>query len=532
MSSSTIRTRHASAAAIVALAVSALAACGDNDASNNDSSTTTTTTTTVADPATEIPDTPVGVQLRWALDHLASDGQPLTVDEVNQHVSAEFLRDVLPADTVVALFDQTIAERGGIQFERFAFDPRPESAVALVRSGTGELAALYLDVEAKPPHRIETIALDEAPAEPLATSGPHTGLFEVDGRQLFLSCVGDGEPTVVLVGGLTSDWTDVQRPVSDTTRVCSYDKPNVLGSRSEHAPTPRDAAGMADELAALLDAATVPGPYVVVGHSNGGMVAQLFAATHPDQIAGIVLVDSATEDQDRRAAQLVRRQLPPDEAETMIAAMTAMSPRLIDPEQFDHTTSREQLRASRTTAPLPAVPMTVLVHGLPLDNIPPQLAELYEPIWQDMQRQLAAIVPDSTYQIIAGTSHDIHHQRPDIVANAINDVVAATRPTALSACPGENQRHRHHRAQSPITAALHERTKWSIGSGGSDSAAPVEAEPNDGSALGVDTHRKLHDGTERTVAAPGFGGGYTTERACSRSSGSRGPQPSSRSGLY
>ena len=337
---------------------------------------------------------------------------------------------------MVALFDQTIAERGGVQFERFAFDPRPESAVALVRAGTGEQAALYLDVEPQPPHRIETIALDEAPAEPLATSGPHTGLFEVDGRQLFLSCVGHGEPTVVLVGGLTSDWTDVQRPVSDTTRVCSYDKPNVLGSRSEHAPTPRDAAGMADELAALLDTAAVPDPYVVVGHSNGGMVAQLFAATHPDQIAGIVLVDSATEDQDLRAAELVRSQLPPDEAEAMIAAMTAMPPRLIDPEQFDHTISRDQLRASRTTAPLPTVPMTVLVHGLPLDNIPPQLAELYEPIWQDMQRQLAAIVPDSTYQIVAGTSHDIHHERPDIVADTIIDIVAAaTQPGTATSDP-------------------------------------------------------------------------------------------------
>jgi len=60
--------------------------------------------------------------------------------------------------------------------------------------------------------------------------------------------------------------------------------------------------------------------------------------------------------------------------------------------------------------------MTVLIHGLPLDNIPPQLAELYEPIWHDMKRQLAAIVPDSTYQIVAGTGHDIRHQRPDIVA--------------------------------------------------------------------------------------------------------------------
>src|SRR5215218_1973256 len=154
--------------------------------------------------------------------------------------------------------------------------PRPHSAVALVRAGTGEPAALYLDVQAKPPHRIETIALDQAPAEPLATSGPYTGSFEVNGRQLFLTCVGHGEPTVVLVGGLTSDWTDVQRPVSDTTRVCSYDKPNVLGSRSDHVPTPRDAAGMADELAALLHTATVPAPYVVVGHSDGGMVAQLF----------------------------------------------------------------------------------------------------------------------------------------------------------------------------------------------------------------------------------------------------------------
>ena len=105
MPNPTIRPRHASAAALVALAVTALAACGDNDATSNEPSTTTTTTTTVADPATEIPDTPVGEQLRWALDHLASDAQPLTVDEVKEHVSAEFLRDVFPADTVVALLD-------------------------------------------------------------------------------------------------------------------------------------------------------------------------------------------------------------------------------------------------------------------------------------------------------------------------------------------------------------------------------------------------------------------------------------------
>ena len=423
----TTTTRRCSllAASLVALTLTvALAACG-NDGDSSDSSNPTSTA--IAHPEATIPDTPVGEQLRWALDHLAPDGQPPTVDEINEHLSAEFLRDVMPAETVIALFEQTVAERGGVDFERFAFTPRPEAAVAVFRAGSGEEAALFLEVEAQPPHRIEAIAIDEAPAEPLATAGAHSGLFEVDGRQLFLSCVGQGEPTVVLVGGLTSDWTEVQQAASATTRVCSYDKPNVLGSRSEHAPTPRDSAGMADELAALLDAAAVPDPYVIVGHSDGGMVAQLFAAVHPDQIAAIVLVDSAHEDQDLRAAELARSQLPAEEAEALIAGMTATLPRLVDPEQLDYALSREQLRASRTTSPLPAVPMAVLVHGLPLEDVPPQLAELYEPIWQQMQREVAALVPGASYQVVADATHDIHGDRPDVVANTIIDILAAAR---------------------------------------------------------------------------------------------------------
>jgi pimeloyl-ACP methyl ester carboxylesterase len=159
------------------------------------------------------------------------------------------------------------------------------------------------------------------------------------------------------------------------------------------------------------------------------MVSQLYGGSHPDQIAGLVLIDSATEDQDVRAADLARRQLPPDQAEKVIVGMTTMPPRLVDPERFDHTKSRNQLRASRTQAPLPAVPMAVLVHGLPLDNIPPELAEQYEPIWQNMQQQLAAIVPGSTYHVVPGTTHDIHKDRPDVVADTINQIVAAARHT-------------------------------------------------------------------------------------------------------
>ena len=417
------RRLRAMAASLATLAtLSALAACNGDNTGGSDA-----TATTIAPSASAIPSTPVGDQLRWALDHLAPGARAPSLEDVKDHVSAEFLRYMVPAEALVDVFQDTVDDRGGVRFERFAFEPRADAAVALVRTGRGEKAALFVEVAPRAPHRIEAIALDERPAEPLSTSGPHSGLFDIDGRQIFLSCTGEGGPTVVLVGGLSSDWTKVQEPASATTRVCSYDKPNVVGSRSEPAPTPRDATGMAAELAALLDAAAVPAPYVVVGHSNGGMVAQLFAGAHPDQIAGIVLVDSAHEDQDRRAAELIRRELPPNQAEALIAGMTTMPPRVLDPEQFDHPKSRAQLRASRMTSPLPAVPMAVLVHGRPLDNIPPELAELYEPIWQQMQRDVAALVPGATYQIVAGSGHDIHQERPDVVAGTILDVVAAAR---------------------------------------------------------------------------------------------------------
>lgn len=74
-----------------------------------------------------------------------------------------------------------------------------------------------------------------------------------------------------------------------------------------------------------------------------------------------------------------------------------------------------------------AVPMAVLVHGLPLEEIPPQLAELYEPMWQEMQREVTALVPGASYQVVPDTSHDIHDDRPDVVANTIIEVVIAAR---------------------------------------------------------------------------------------------------------
>jgi pimeloyl-ACP methyl ester carboxylesterase len=82
--------------------------------------------------------------------------------------------------------------------------------------------------------------------------------------------------------------------VAGVTRVCGYDRPDAPASHSD--PTPiRTAQEVVDDLRALLAAAGEPGPYVLVGHSLGGLYVQLFAYRHPDEVAGLVLVDPTPE---------------------------------------------------------------------------------------------------------------------------------------------------------------------------------------------------------------------------------------------
>ena len=155
-----------------------------------------------------------------------------------------------------------------------------------------------------------------------------SGLIDVgDGRQLYAECRGTGSPTVVLISGKgndAEDWHQVLDPadpahgaagddvgaglgdlhrsdaavfptVADFTRVCTYDRPDTGGGRSTPAtqahPVDRDVNDLHD----VLDALDEPGPYVLVAHSYGGLIATLFARTHPTTVAGLVMVDAASE---------------------------------------------------------------------------------------------------------------------------------------------------------------------------------------------------------------------------------------------
>jgi pimeloyl-ACP methyl ester carboxylesterase len=120
-------------------------------------------------------------------------------------------------------------------------------------------------------------------------------LYDVGGHRLHLDCTGTGSPTVVLMSGLggsAGGWARIAPPVADTTRVCAYDRAGQ--DWSEDAPSRQDGVAAATDLHTVLDAAGEDGPFVLVGHSIGGDYAMVYADRYPEQVAGMVLLDTTS----------------------------------------------------------------------------------------------------------------------------------------------------------------------------------------------------------------------------------------------
>jgi pimeloyl-ACP methyl ester carboxylesterase len=118
-------------------------------------------------------------------------------------------------------------------------------------------------------------------------------LVDVGGHKLFIACTGTGRPTVVLEGGLgqgSAYFARIAPEVASTTRVCAYDRAGR--GRSEPATGPQDGAAIARDLHVLLATSGNPGPYILAGHSSGGVYVRFFAAAYADEVAGVVLLDA------------------------------------------------------------------------------------------------------------------------------------------------------------------------------------------------------------------------------------------------
>lgn len=243
-------------------------------------------------------------------------------------------------------------------------------------------------------------------------ASPISEPVDIGARALYLECDGSGTPTVVLEAGLTGDhrtWEQIMPPVSSSTRVCAYDRANI--GASEPAPPPRTARAMVADLRALLTAAHEEPPYLLVGFSFGGLISQLYAGTHPDEVAGMVLVDSNH----------------PDEVEQFEARLTAAQVEE-DHEFINSNEERVEVFASfeqaQAAAPLPDVPVVVVTAGLS-DGWPPGWdPEVFDRLRAQQQADLADSVPDGTQVGAANSTHDVPEQQPGVVVAAIDTVLS------------------------------------------------------------------------------------------------------------
>jgi pimeloyl-ACP methyl ester carboxylesterase len=372
-----------------------------------------------------LPAGPLGRQLQWVLAQLAGDAATLTEAEVRAHFSAEFLTVVMPPEEVIGAFQGGIAEIGTMRFVGFAYPPRARQAMVLVQSTSGVRGAVPIGVTAGHPALIEFLQVQEA-GPTIVPKGRFSGWFDIGGgRRLFLRCTGHRSPTVVLEGGLTSDWYELQNQLSGFTRVCSYDRPGGPRSRSDPASIPRTARDFVADLHALLRVAHVPGPYVLAGHSVSGLFSLLYASTHPRQVAGLVLIDAVHPATIKRRLAMLKPLVPPEVWEALRQLMITVPPRLVDPEGIDSWTSERQTRAALRRSPLRPIPLVVLAHGHPDPDTP--FVELEEPFWRQLQRELAQLVPGGRLVIATQSGHIIQDDQPELVLDAIRDVVLAVR---------------------------------------------------------------------------------------------------------
>jgi pimeloyl-ACP methyl ester carboxylesterase len=190
---------------------------------------------------------------------------------------------------------------------------------------------------------------------------------------------------------------------------------------------PRIARDVVSDLHALLQTAHVPGPYVFAAHSLGGIFARLYASTYPNEVVGMVLVDALSEK--------VRSGLTPEQWKLYMIILTKPPPGLEkykDIETIDLNASFDQIEKAATAQPLRPIPLFVLTQGQPFDlsslqPLPADFPEALDKAWHTGQDALATLAPNAKHIIATKSGHNIQVQEPQLVIDAIKQVVEAVR---------------------------------------------------------------------------------------------------------
>jgi pimeloyl-ACP methyl ester carboxylesterase len=250
----------------------------------------------------------------------------------------------------------------------------------------------------------------------IAASGDVDAMVDVDGHALHIVCAGAGEPSVIIELGAdqrTTAWNGTQAELAATNRTCVYERAG--SGESEPGPTPRTSQVIADELHALLDAAGIATPIVLVSHSLGGLHAQAFADAHPDDLAGLVFVDPRTAEYELAYAELLTE----DEA--------ARDERTIE-DMIENAPFGAEIEAVKDSATaieegdgLPDVRVVVLTAGVPLPEQPAADVEL----WRSTHQHLAAQSSAGRVQVVDGAEHEIWRTHSAVITAAVAEISAS-----------------------------------------------------------------------------------------------------------
>jgi len=298
---------------------------------------------------------------------------------------------------------------------------------------------------------------NDTPAPPTTARAQHDISGTVDvagGRKIHVECRGQGSPTVVLISGKgngADDWLQIVGPadpahdapgddvgaglveqgpsddavfpsVARFSRVCAYDRPDTRVDGTDLStprPQPHTVDLDVDDLHALLTAIGETGPFVLVPHSYGGWIAELFARTYPHDVAGLVMVDAAT--------PLIEDVVNPEKLANWDATNRATSAQVREGVEIIDADRR-----IKAAPPMPKVPAVVLTADKPyrVDLLPPELAEgdklLSFTDWLAAQDLLASAL-GAEHITSTNSGHHIYLYSPALVVAAIRDVVDGVR---------------------------------------------------------------------------------------------------------
>ena len=241
---------------------------------------------------------------------------------------------------------------------------------------------------------------------------------DIGGHRLEYVVAGEGNPVIVFLSGYGADidtsWGRVFPEVKTFSTTIAYNRFNY--GNSDKVDAPQTGAEIVASLQRLLGEKGLSPPYVLVGHSLGGVYAQLFARQYPKEISGVVLIDSSHPDQEemRRAQEgAIRRAL----SGTIYWIDSVTQPR----RHTEITAFAETASQIRAAPPFPDVPLIVISAG----KEPPSwlVGDGFSQIFQENQRRLVALSPQGRQIIAQQSGHFVQNDEPELVVQAIREVV-------------------------------------------------------------------------------------------------------------